>query len=219
MRASIFLTAWLATIGAGGVACAEIELGTGFNIEWDRSANPSGSPSITLPMLYSGTGDALITSFNVGFYFLGGTTGSLAIGPTIEFPAQNPIFPDFATATPVVSMPSPGITSLNGENSEFENVMLTGTANALVFNVSSPNNDAMGVFQLWASSSFSNYFTTTEFDGFPFGNAENGDLLLGTISVVPEPASALLACLAAAGVSCYGLLGKSVRRRRASRAN
>lgn len=195
---------------------ADLVVGTNlFNLEWDRSADPGGSSSVVIPILWDGVGndgsDNLITSFNFGFRIEGGTSGSLAIEPSsVAFPTVNPIFSSFATPTPVLSTPAPGVVGIAGENAVFANVSVpTSGKNAVVLNFGST--DAVGTFNIYADEIFSSYYRVGADDVAPFANEwVDQKVLIGTVTVtntaVPEPGSWLIigAALAAASMRRVG---------------
>jgi len=111
----------------------------------------------------------------------------------------NSVFPLFALGGLQVSEAG-GVPVVNGRNSDSSDVTITTPRNLFTSTFTSPMNDAVGIFEIYAVPEFSNYFPSTEFDGFKFANVPVGpDVLLGTLTVgvtaIPEPSGILLLTL------------------------
>jgi len=207
------LVALFLCILASNRAHAELVIGGDlFDVTWDRAADPSGSDFVAIPILWTGTGNDQITSFNFGFTIEGGDSGTLVIDqPSAEFPTINPIFASFTTATPILTDAAPGVLGVAGENGSFANVTVPTTGrNTVAFRFTSA--DAVGTFNVFAVEEFSSYFRVGDGDVTPFANSYvDGRLLLGTVTVnataVPEPSSLLL-------VGAFASAAAVIRRRR-----
>jgi len=190
------------------IALGDLVLNTIGNVQWDRAASPSASPGITFSVstdaqLINGN---VLNSFGVALRAVpqSGTLGSLELN-TAGMADTNSVFPAFALGGLQISEAS-GVRIANGRNLTSSDVTINTLRNLFTSTFSSPMNNATGTFEIYAVPEFSNYFPSTEFDGFKFANVPLGpDVLLGTITVtaVPEPSGLLLLSLACAGA--FGL--------------
>lgn len=167
-------------------------------VAWDRGAMPSGSQAITFavtPNLDSNDVNTL-NSFGIGLRIVpkSGATGTLSAGTPSKAIAES-VFDTFSPALNI-TIPSPGVPTVNGNNFGAVDVTLTNRRN--LFDLAFTSTDAAGGFDIYAVSEFTSYFPSTEFDGLKFANVTGPDVLLGTIKVsaVPEPSSAALLALA-----------------------
>lgn len=186
---------------------------------WDRNANPGGfqvtfgiSPNNQPPT------ENILNTFSVGLFIVpdAAQNGTLRI-QSISIPT-NSVFSQYS------DLRFSGTTSqeVTGDNQKVagndlpRNVVLTSQRNIFTALFTSPNNDAIGGFKIFAVPTLSTYFTETSFDGEKFFNVPEGGapVLLGSfnITAVPEPSSLLLAGLVAGG--CATLRLRRIRRNR-----
>ncbi len=181
--------------------------------DWDRNANPGGfqvtfgiSPNAQPPT------ENVLNTFSIGLMIVpdSAQNGTLRI-QSISIPT-NSVFSQYSdlrfsgTTTQVVTGDNQTISAGNNLPRNFE---LTSQRNIFTALFTSPNNDAMGGFKIFAVPTLSTYFTETSFDGEKFFNAPEGGspVLLGSfnITAVPEPSSLLLASLVAGGIATLRL--------------
>jgi hypothetical protein len=212
---------------APGFAHADLlSVGTGLTVTWDRTAQPSGSAVMTIPIFNSNTSDPRgLAGWTLAIRIVpeAGATGTLAFG-TFSYPANEIISPSsniVPAGSPSVTTSSNGIQvgasnsdlSTNGQNP----VPASGAA---LFSVNYTSTDALGTFDIYAwnrTSGAGSYWTdqfglgNTGFTNIPSAAPSVNDLLLGTVTVTatPEPGTMLLAFLASGGIATH-----LVRRRR-----
>ena len=170
-------------------------------VNWNRSAQPLASPSIDFGINIDGNNAVsnTLNSFNLGLFIVpqAGATGAIAFTAATA-PSSSPVFTAFDNLNS--TQPSLGVTAVTGINSGGVDFVLTGPRNLFGIQLTTANS-AVGRFDIFAVPEFSNYFSTTQFDGLKYGNAPTGpNVLLGTIFVtaVPEPGSILFLAIAIA---------------------
>lgn len=195
------------------LARGELVLGLIGDTVWDRVEQPAGSPLITFSILPGGsaTPPNALNAFNLGLRIvpMAGAVGRLEIG-SVSPSLENSVFDAF-NPPPFVSFPAPDVPTVNGSRQTFSNVEASAQRNLFDLQFVSPASDALGTFEIYAVPEFSNYFTTSEFDGYKYGNVPIGpDVTLGSIRItaVPEPSSMVLLALTLAS-----LLGRRHRLR------
>ena len=201
----------VAALLAPSQANAGLSLGLFGDQTWDRLASPGTSPGYTLTISPVAGGDpSSLWSFAVGVVIVPTATasGTLSVGgPSV--PATNPLYDGnyFTPFSPVTTEGGAEIFAVDYLNSPTDWEVLS-TKNAVDFTFTS--NDALGLFEIWASPTYTNYFSG--FDEYQFTNIPlpGGNVLLGTldVSAVPEPSS--LITLALLG----GIVGFAKYRRR-----
>lgn len=208
-----FASIRLAAFGIGFLSMLSAARGDlvieGFgDIIWDRMVMPGESMEVDFGVAANGDVNVpnQLNAFNVGLRFVptAGAVGGLTAG-TVSPSDENSVFPAF-NPPPFISFPAADVPTVNGNNQAFENVSITQPRSLFALTFTSPMNDALGQFQVFGVPEFTSYFTTTEFDGFRFGNVPDGaDVLLGTVTVtstaVPEPTSLLGVALVTAGIA------------------
>ncbi len=164
-------------------------------VNWDRIAQPLASPSINFGANIDGNiaVSNTLNSYNLGLRIVPqvGATGTIAF-TTATASTSSSIFTAFDNLN--TTQPAPGVTAVTGINTGRADLVLAGPRNLFAIQVTTANN-AVGKFDIFAVPEFSNYFTSTNFDGLKYANAPVGpDLLLGTIVItaVPEPGAIVL---------------------------
>ena len=208
---------------SGSTAFAGIVLDPIGQQEWERNSSPGGI-QVTFGIMPNSLPptDNLLNTFSVGIIIVTdaaqGAQGTLRI-QAISAPT-NPIFTQYSDlrfsggTTQVVTGDNQ---TVSAGNNLPRNTQLTLPRNIFTALFTSPNNNAIGRFQIFAVPSLTTYFTETNFDGEKFSNAPDGaaNVLLGSINVtaVPEPSSTLLVGLIVVGIATIRLQ-RSQRNRR-----
>jgi len=174
------------------IACADLVVSSIAEKIWDRAANPDQSPVITLAVRADANANVPneLNAFNIGLRIIPGTlaSGSVEIN-AVSVPVNDAVFPAYGPE-PFITFPLLDVPTVNGINEAFQNAQVTTSLSFFSFTLSSPSNDAIGVFDIYVVPEFTSYYTTTEFEGFQFENVKSGaDVYLGSIrvSAVPEP--------------------------------
>ena len=203
-KLSIGLLAWLCIFQATATVRADMILNTLGNIEWNPILQPGGPGPISISVSSNGNApnDNVMNAFSVGLRLVAepGSTGALTIASVAQ-PSANRVFANYAAPLSLVLQDS--VFSVSGDNAVFANVSVPASGLRLFDMLLAPQDaNVSGSFLIVADGLKSNYFTTTEFDGFKYGNIGNADFVLGrlNISTVPEPCTSLLLSLACAGI-------------------
>jgi hypothetical protein len=204
------------------------DVGTGTEI-WNIDTRPSGSLSLTVPVSNAtATGSQTATFFgwalSIEIVPQSGASGSLSIS-SLANPANNALTGSPGTPSDVVVNPA-GPNTYNAISNSNTNAtgskVPTSGDNLVSFDLTSSN--ASGNFKLIAfNDSSDGYSNWTYYNGGNPGDPNNGNtfaytnipasgsfpaspaqFVLGTIDVVPEPGSLLLAALAVVGFAGYG---------------
>lgn len=204
----------------GRIACADLVLGLVGDKTWDRNSQPAGPDPVLFTVQSNNVSpsDNLMNAFSVGLRLVpsNGATGSIVL-QAVSIPQNNPVFATYGGGDLVLSTIDSTFKTISADNSAFANVSIPAAGRSLfTAQFSSPGNNASGRFDIYADPTTSNYFTTTNFNGNPFGNAianQNGIYLgsINAITAVPEPSSILFAS-ATAGLFVLYVARKRMRR-------
>jgi hypothetical protein len=204
------------------------DVGTGTEI-WNIDTRPSGSLSLTVPVSNAtATGSQTATFFgwalSIEIVPQSGASGSLSIS-SLANPANNALTGSPGTPSDVVVNPA-GPNTYNAISNSNTNAtgskVPTSGDNLVSFDLTSSN--ASGNFKLIAfNDSSDGYSNWTYYNGGNPGDPNNGNdfaftnipasgsfpaspaqFVLGTIDVVPEPGSLLLAGIVVVGFAGYG---------------
>lgn len=204
-----------ALIISAGLTCAAqadtINLVGGFNLIWDISQSPSVSPEMAIQIQNATSpGSEVFNGYDLGFLYVrtqgdGGISLNAAINPT-----TNSVVPTW------FGEPSLDLYYQRTSNQSIEkktDYVVPSSPTNLVWVNFKPGASAPTVgskFEVWSDDGWSDYY---DWDGnlYFYANNETAPFLLGTVTVVPEPATLTL-LLVAGGVFCSFAL----RRRRRS---
>ncbi len=190
-------------IASASYASADVVLNMIGTTQWDRSIDTMNSPKVSFTISIDSNTNFPneLNAFNLGLRIVPtiGATGSLATG-TVSMASVDSVFDAFQPAL-FINFPVPDVPTVNGSRQTFADVVISADRTLFDLDFTSPSNDALGTFQIFAVPEFANFFSTTEFDGFKFANVPEGnDVLLGSINVtasaVPEPSAGLMFALA-----------------------
>jgi hypothetical protein len=195
-------------MGATARAADSIRLPTGLNLNWNINSQPSGSDFLVIPIANdSPSGSPILAGWDLNLEVVpeAGATGTLSIdSATVAFPGNNNVL---STANgPALTVTPSGTPSTTVQLDALDTVqnsaeVVPSIANLVQLRFTSA--DAAGNFTLEAISNGSATAWSDESgNNIAFTN-EGSVINLGTVSVVPEPSSLLLAALSAMGIAGY----------------
>lgn len=186
----LLMTSLSLALGAMSRCQAELVL-LGFgDVRWDRVADPLESPSIVVGITGNASGGSIneLEAFNIGLRFvpIDAAIGTLEVAGVSE-PRENAAFP--FDQTPLVTYIN-DLSLFDASHDVNANVTITLPRALFEMTLASPEGNALGRYEVHAVPEFTQYFTTTAFDGFSFANADGSHgYFLGTVEVtaIPEP--------------------------------
>lgn len=187
----------LIVFAASRVAADQLSL-SGQDIVWNPQN--STSPEFVVGVANtSGTTD-LLFAWQLGLEILSppGTTGSLQFN-TANYPPDYLLDGRSGGLTPVFTGPASNIAVISDSDSQFLGVLVPASITGLLETDFVVSPDARGVFQIavvpdefQGASWFSSDFAARDFANVPFGG---GPVVIGSVTVVPEPSGLALAVL------------------------
>ncbi|MGO9110800.1 MAG: hypothetical protein ACLP9L_16390 [Thermoguttaceae bacterium] len=211
----VFLAAALVASAVAAQADT-INLGGGWNINWDINSSPTVSPTQDIQIQNAAaSSNPIFNGYDLGLVFqrLSGS-GQIALD-TASNPLSNSIVPNWV-GVPTLGQGSntngAGLEAYIGNEALDSNVdySIPDQETSLVtvdFMAGATTPTIGSVFEVLSDNNWSDYFDHTGTVVTPYANNVNNYFPLGTITVVPEPG-----CLVLLGVAGAGFLIHCVRR-------